>query len=51
MHLRDILASIDLIEGFVGEMDLQAYRGDIKTASAVERWETSSGMATIKLTN
>lgn len=36
-HLRDILEGIDHIESFLGDMDLDAYRADTKTNSAVER--------------
>lgn len=36
-HLRDILESINTIETFLGDMDLDVYRGDLKTKSAVER--------------
>jgi uncharacterized protein with HEPN domain len=36
-HLRDILEGIDLIETFLAEMDLHAYKADLKTKSAVER--------------
>ena len=36
-HLRDIQESIDHINEFVAEMDLQAYANDLKTKSAVER--------------
>ena len=37
MHLRDILASIDLIDQFVTGFDFEAYERDLKTKSAVER--------------
>ena len=36
-HLRDILESINSIEKFLGDMDFDVYRGDLKTKSAVER--------------
>jgi uncharacterized protein with HEPN domain len=36
-HLRDIQESIDLINTFLGDTDLETYRGDLKTKSAVER--------------
>jgi uncharacterized protein with HEPN domain len=36
-HLRDILKSINNIDTFLGEMDFDVYRGDLKTKSAVER--------------
>lgn len=36
-HLRDIQESIDHINEFVAEMDIQAYANDLKTKSAVER--------------
>jgi len=36
-HLRDILESISSIETFLGDMDFDVYRGDLKTKSAVER--------------
>ena len=36
-HLRDILESINSIETFLGDMDFDVYRGDLKTKSAVER--------------
>jgi uncharacterized protein with HEPN domain len=37
IHLRDILEGIDPIESFVTGTDLDAYRKDVKTKSAVER--------------
>ena len=36
-HLRDILESINNIDTFLGDMDFDAYRGDLKAKSAVER--------------
>ncbi len=36
-HLRDLLEGLDHIESFLGDMDLEAYKADIKTKSAVER--------------
>ena len=36
-HLRDILEGIEHIEVFVADMNLDAYRMDLKTKSAVER--------------
>jgi uncharacterized protein with HEPN domain len=36
-HLRDILESISSIETFLGDIDFDVYRGDLKTKSAVER--------------
>lgn len=36
-HLRDILEGLDHIESFLGNMDLEAYKADIRTKSAVER--------------
>jgi len=36
-HLLDIVEGIELIEGFVGNMDLDAYRADEMRKSAVER--------------
>jgi hypothetical protein len=36
-HLRDILESINNIDTFLGDMDFDFYRGDLKTKSAVER--------------
>ena len=36
-HLRDILESINNIDTFLGDMDFDVYRGDLKTKSAVER--------------
>ena len=36
-HLRDIQESIDHINEFIGDMDLEDYRKDLKTKSAVER--------------
>jgi uncharacterized protein with HEPN domain len=36
-HLRDILEGINSIEAFLGDMDFDVYRGDLKTKSAVER--------------
>lgn len=37
MHLRDILRAAALIERFVGDMDFETYRDDLKTKAAVER--------------
>ncbi len=37
VHLQDIVEGIDLIETFLGGMNLEAYRADLKTKSAVER--------------
>jgi uncharacterized protein with HEPN domain len=36
-HLKDVLDAIEKIDGFIGEMDLNAYRADEKTKAAVER--------------
>ncbi len=36
-HLRDIFAAIGHIEDFLTEIDFSAYKGDLKTKSAVER--------------
>src|SRR5580698_6835422 len=36
-HLEDVLDAIEKIEGFIGNIDLAAYRTDEKTKSAVER--------------
>jgi uncharacterized protein with HEPN domain len=36
-HLVDIQESIDNIDGFLKEMDFEAYQADLKTRSAVER--------------
>jgi uncharacterized protein with HEPN domain len=36
-HLQDILDSIDLIDQFVQDVDLEGYKNDPKTRSAVER--------------
>lgn len=36
-HLGDELDAIDKIEEFIGPIDLDAYRTDDKTKSAVER--------------
>ena len=36
-HLRDILESINNIDTFLGDMDFDGYRGDLRTKSAVER--------------
>ena len=36
-HLRDILESINNIDTFISNMSFDAYRGDLKTKSAVER--------------
>jgi uncharacterized protein with HEPN domain len=37
LYLKDILAAVESIETFVGEMDLATFRADDKTASAVVR--------------
>ncbi len=37
LYLKDILAAIESIEGFVAGMDLEAFQADDKTASAVLR--------------
>lgn len=37
LYLKDILLAVESIEAFVGEMDLEAYQADDKTASAVIR--------------
>jgi len=37
LYLKDILAAIESIEGFVEGMDLEGFRADDKTASAVMR--------------
>lgn len=37
LYLKDILAAIDSIEGFVAGMDLEAFQTDDKTSSAVVR--------------
>jgi uncharacterized protein with HEPN domain len=36
-HLRDILESINNIDTFLGDMDFDVYRKDLRTKSAVER--------------
>lgn len=36
-HLRDIATAIDLIAQFMAGMDLESYKADAKTHSAVER--------------
>jgi uncharacterized protein with HEPN domain len=36
-HLRDILEGLDQIDSFLGNMNLDAYKADKKTKSAVER--------------
>jgi hypothetical protein len=36
-HLRDILESINNIDAFLGDMNFDVYRGDLKTKSAVEQ--------------
>ena len=36
-HLRDIQESIDHVNEFIGDMDFEAYRNDLRTKSAVER--------------
>ena len=37
LYLKDILAAIEIIEAFVAGMDLETFRADDKTASAVIR--------------
>ncbi len=37
IHFRDILEAIGLIEQFIGTMNFDSYRSDLKTKSAVER--------------
>lgn len=37
LYLKDILAAIDSIEGFVAGMDLETFQTDDKTSSAVVR--------------
>ena len=37
LYLKDILAAIESIEGFVAGMDLETFQADDKTASAVLR--------------
>jgi uncharacterized protein with HEPN domain len=37
VHFRDILESIANIETFIGDLDFEAYKEDLKTKSAVER--------------
>jgi len=37
LYLKDILAAMESIEAFVAGMDLEAFRADDKTASAVIR--------------
>jgi uncharacterized protein with HEPN domain len=37
MHFQDILDSIALIDLFLEEVEFEAYEGDLKTKSAVER--------------
>jgi uncharacterized protein with HEPN domain len=36
-HFHDIIEAITLIDQFVGEMDFESYRIDLKTRAAVER--------------
>lgn len=36
-HLRDILEAIDHVESFLGATNLESYKADVKTKSAVER--------------
>ena len=36
-HFQDILDSIALIDLFLKDLDLEGYKGDLKTKSAVER--------------
>jgi uncharacterized protein with HEPN domain len=49
LHLSDILAAIELISLFVGEMSFEAYASDLKTKSAVERQHRSSQKLRIDL--
>jgi uncharacterized protein with HEPN domain len=49
LHLRDIVESIDNIASFVMDMDLEAYRNDLKTKSAVERQLQIIAEAAIRL--
>lgn len=50
LYLKDILAAIESIEQFVAGMDLQAFKADDKTASAVIKaypevpWKEMAGM-------
>jgi len=37
LYLKDILAAIESIEGFVAGMDFEEFQADDKTASAVMR--------------
>ncbi len=37
LYLKDILAAIDSIEGFIAGMDLETFQADDKTTSAVMR--------------
>jgi uncharacterized protein with HEPN domain len=46
LYLQDILAAIEAIEGFVEGMDLETFRADDKTASAVIRKFEIIGEAT-----
>ena len=46
LYLKDILAAIDSIEQFVAGMDLEAFRADDKTTSAVMRKLEIIGEAT-----
>jgi len=48
-NLRDIVESIDNIASFVMDMDLEAYRNDLKTKSAVERQLQIIAEAAIRL--
>lgn len=36
-HLQDILEGIDHIDAFLGDVDFENYKADLKTKSAVER--------------
>lgn len=46
LYLNDILAALDSIEQFVAGMDLEAFRADDKTTSAVMRKLEIIGEAT-----
>jgi len=48
-HLRDIQESIDHINEFIGDMDFESYRKDVKTKSAVERQLQILAEAVIRL--
>ena len=47
--LRDIQESIDHINEFIGDMDFESYRKDLKTKSAVERQLQILAEAVIRL--